>query len=205
MAMLAMLAPGLQATTTWYVWQNIPNNGPGDSWADAFHDIQSAVNITTNGDTVLVTNGIYNTGGTAAPGNFLTNRVNITNLITLQSVNGPGVTMIVGATIPGLGFTNNARCVYMVTNSVLSGFTLSTGATWYWGIGNPPSSGGPSDFSGGGVIGGILTNCALINNQASVAGGAAYSRIVLSRTTSWLRTALAGAGGPPIALYLTAF
>jgi hypothetical protein len=51
---------------TIYVATNSPANGPGTSWANAFHTIQGAVNVATDGDTVLVTNGTYNAGGAVA-------------------------------------------------------------------------------------------------------------------------------------------
>ncbi len=50
-----------QANTTWYVWTNSPANGPGTNWATAFRSIQSAVDVASSNDTVLVTNGIYTT------------------------------------------------------------------------------------------------------------------------------------------------
>ena len=188
-----LLALSADGANIWYVSQNSPISGPGTSWATAFHDIQSAINVTTNGDTVLVTNGIYNTGGTVAPGNFLTNRVYITNAITLQSVSGPGVTIISG--VSGLsGFTNNVRCVYMVANAGLLGFTLTNGGTRY------PSgsfSYGPSDLSGGGVYGGILTNCILAGNSAGGSGGGAYGGILFNctLTNNAMNMNNAGAGG----------
>ena len=55
------------------------------------------MNAAASGDTVLVTNGVYSAGATVTPGYVLTNRVCITNAITVQSVNGPTNTFIVGA------------------------------------------------------------------------------------------------------------
>jgi len=48
-----------------------------------------------------------------------TNRVALTNAITLLSLNGPGKTAIVGGT--------GTRCVYVGSNSVVSGFTITNG------------------------------------------------------------------------------
>ena len=116
-------APG----ATWYVWTNSPANGPGTNWPTAFRDIQSAVNAATNTeDRVLVTNGVYATGTKATPGASLLCRIVVTNAITVQSVNGPTNTLIVGQGPLGTGAV---RCAYLTNNAVLSGFTLSNGFT----------------------------------------------------------------------------
>jgi len=64
------------------------------------------VDATTANDTVLVTNGVYDTGGRAVYG-AMTNRVAIDRPITVRSVNGPGLTAIAGK---GRG-ERTARCV----------------------------------------------------------------------------------------------
>lgn len=79
---------------TLYVWADSPADGPGTAWTNAFHTIQGAVNAAADDDTVLVTKGLYNTGGVVTPGYVLTNRVCITNAITVRSVNGPTGTFI---------------------------------------------------------------------------------------------------------------
>ena len=99
----AILAAGLcsvsaiSSAATIYVSTNSPVSGPGDAWSNAYHTIQEAVNVATNGDTVLVTNGVYDTGGEVRD---MSNRVAIISDITLQSVNGPEHTFIVGAADP---------------------------------------------------------------------------------------------------------
>ena len=100
-------------------------SGPGTSWANAFNTIQAAVNAAASGDTVLVSNGVYSAGAKVTPGYSLTNRVYITSAITVQSVNGPTNTFIVGAGPRGAGAI---RCVYM-SAGVLAGFTLTNGNT----------------------------------------------------------------------------
>ncbi len=84
------------------------NVSPYITWEDAATDIQSAINVTENGDTVLVTNGTYAISSTIA----LTNAT-----ITVQSVNGAEGTII--------NAQNLCRGVYIRENSVFSSFTVS--------------------------------------------------------------------------------
>jgi hypothetical protein len=79
---------------TFYVNVNNSNpTSPYDTWAKAATNIQDAVDAAASGDSVLVTNGTYASGGAATPGYTLQNRVVITNALTLQSVNGPEQTI----------------------------------------------------------------------------------------------------------------
>jgi parallel beta-helix repeat protein len=106
---------------------------PYTSWGTAATNIQQAIGAATvPGSLVLVTNGIYQTGGRAVYGYSLMNRVAVTNGVEVRSVSGPGVTWIVGGGV-GVGGTNNGddaiRCAYVGSNAVLSGFTLTNGHT----------------------------------------------------------------------------
>ena len=177
-----------------YVATNSPANGPGTGWSNAFHTIQAAVNATTDGDTVWVTNGMYRAGGAASLGvaNYLTNRVCISNLISVQSVNGPAVTTIVGAADPQA--TNGpaaVRCVFM-NNGALIGFTLTGGHT-------DQSSG--LDGRGGGLalIAGLVVNCVVTGNTCDVDGGGvtceAQDTSVLSNCTISANVAGGSGGG----------
>jgi len=138
---------------------------PYTNWISAATRIQYAVDAAIDGDTVTVSNGIYDAGGCAAPGFTLTNRVCVTNSITVQSVNGPDNTLIVGAEATGGGTGSDAiRCVYLTNSAMLSGFTLTNGAT---------TDAFDTDGSGGGAFaaGATLTNCRLVDNEARLGGG----------------------------------
>jgi len=149
---------------------------PFSSWATAATNIQDAVDAASSGDQVLVTNGIYQTGGRALPGSTLTNRLVITNSITVQSVNGPLVTAIAGYQIPGdITGDSAARCVYMADGAILAGFTITNGSTLTGG--NDVEAGG--DTSGAGILcplgdSSAVSNCIFVLNVAGDFGGGIY-------------------------------
>jgi hypothetical protein len=149
---------------------------PFNGWSIAATNIQNALDSASPGDLILVTNGVYATGGRSWLGQG-TNRVTLTNSVTLQSVNGPAVTLIVGSHVPGTGNTalmNAVRCVGMGNNAVLSGFTLTNGEA---GDGNYPFGGGVAYIYGAGA--GIVTNCILIDNLATNSTGGGADRVTL--------------------------
>jgi hypothetical protein len=169
---------------------------PYTSWASAATNIQDAVDAAVAGDEIVVTNGIYATGGRAVNGS--TNRVTVDKSLTVRSVSGPQSTVIDGGGI--------FRCVYLTNEANLSGFTLTNGRAWYGaglicestnavalncvvsgnstvGRPQPPCPGvgcdGPVLSSalsaagdGGGAFGGTLNNCTLTGNSAFYGGGA---------------------------------
>jgi len=166
---------------THYVDVNSANPvSPYTTWTTAATNIQNAIDVSTDGDTVLVANGIYATGGRVVYG-AMTNRVAITKAISVQSVNGPTVTSIQGMSPVG---DNAVRCVYVGTNATLAGFTLTNGATrlgWAWDWDSL------AEYGGGGVwcdVGGVVSNCTLSSNSADYAGGGAYGGTLNNCTLS---------------------
>jgi hypothetical protein len=178
---------------------------PYADWGTASTDVQSAIDVASDGDLVLVTNGIYGTGGRVVYGS-LTNRVAINKAVTLQSVNGPAVTEISGNLLAAgsTNYANDVRGVYMTNNAILDGFTVANGSAFVGYatdlsvqagggvycestnavltncilLGNVCYGGG-----GGGIYKGILFNCVLTNNQCSgyaVPGGAASMSVLIN-------------------------
>jgi hypothetical protein len=163
-------------STEYYVDASRPDDsGAATNWVIAKKTIQAAVNLTKNGDTVWVTNGVYDTGGKVTPGYskltpayFLTNRVCITNAITVRSVNGQEVTVIKGAPgSNGSNDVNSVRGVFMKNSSRLTGFTVTNGY-------DRGSGDDYYDRGGGGIwltTGSMVSNCTISGNSANRGGG----------------------------------
>jgi hypothetical protein len=148
------------SATVFYVDVNSTNPVPPyASWSTASTDIQSAINISTNGDLVNVTNGIYRGG------------ISINDSAIVQSVNGAIHTFIDG--------NQTARCAGMANSAILNGFTLTNGSTSSSGGGaaggtlnNCTLIGNYATVSGGGAFASMLNDCILSNNVSSRGGGA---------------------------------
>ena len=182
---------------------NVANSEPSPpytSWATAAQIIQDAIDIALPGDHILVTNAIYSTGGRAVNGSAVTNRVAITGAFTVESVNGPAVTVIQGWQVPGTTNGDSAvRCVSLTNGAVLIGFTLTNGATRasmseldgtggglrcqfeYYGpmfVSNCIITGNSAYLLGGGAYRGMLNNCVLSGNSADIGGGCSDSTLI---------------------------
>ena len=100
---------------TYYVDVNSLNpTAPYTNWATAATTIQDAVDLTSTGDVVLGTNGVYNTGTRIVPGQSLPNRLVVETWIFIRSVNGPEVTIIEG---DGPDASNAVRCINFRTSA----------------------------------------------------------------------------------------
>ena len=153
----------------WYVATDGDDSAAGTSWATAKRTIQAAVDLAAEGDTVWVSNGVYETGTRVTPGHLLLNRVVIANDITVRSVNGPEATIIRGQGPRG---SNAVRCVFMAAGRLV-GFTLANGHTRLEGETSH------YDENGGGLSvdpmgSGVASNCVFIGNYAYNAGGGTY-------------------------------
>ncbi len=156
---------------------------PYASWATAATSIQDAVDAAVAGGTVLVSNGVYATGGRAVSGAMA--RVNVDKPLTVRSVNGPQLTVING------GGSND--CVYVSDGANVSGFTLTNALVFP----APPratvaavvcaASGVVSNCVitgniGGGASGGTLYNCTLTGNTSGRDGGGAWNSTLYNCT-----------------------
>ncbi len=168
-AVLCFLCGGSLAQTIHYV---VPPGTAGVTstppftagWHEAATNIQHAVDAAASGATVLVTNGIFTSGGPA---------VNDTMIwfgskgIKLRSVNGPDVTILDG-NYPAV--TNRVIGWYNASGALLDGFTMRNGYTL--------SSMAYSGY-GGGIYsrgGSGITNCIISGNTGSGQGGGGYVR-----------------------------
>lgn len=167
--LLAALPLGALGNTLYVAANGTNPVAPYADWSTAATNIQDAIDAAQAGDTVVVTNGTYASGG-RSPDGVITNRVTVDQAITVQSVNGAAVTIIQGAWDPVS--TNGAaavRCVWLTNNATLSGFTIRGGAT---------RTSASNSGSGGGIFGNAVsatvTGCVLSGNAAFANGGGAY-------------------------------
>jgi alpha-tubulin suppressor-like RCC1 family protein len=173
---------------------------PYASWTTAANMIQTAVDAAAPGDEVLVTNGVYEAGGRTI-NDGITNRVAVTNTITLRSVNGPLVTIIKGYQVVGNPYglgPSAVRGVYLANSAALIGFTVTNGGTrvlWE----EPPTE----TMVGGGIYcetsSETVSNCIVVGNVSGYYGGGGADSAILTHSLIASNTALyssdSGSGG----------
>lgn len=149
MALIGLFLPGVPV-----VWADryvVPTNASAapdyETWAKAATNIQDAVNVATNGETVWLTNGTYFCQSVTTNA-----MVDITNSITLKSWSGTYSNTVISGNYP----TWTTRVVYANnTGVVLDGLTISNGWT--------------TNLSGAGVSfsGRLVTNCLITCNYTT--------------------------------------
>jgi predicted outer membrane repeat protein len=131
--------------------------------------IQDAVDAALNGDIVLIADGVYTGDGNK--------NIDFSGKsITVQSDNGP-LNCIIDCEGDGRGFSS------ISTDSVISGFTIKNGYS---------SRGGAINC---GYNNSTIDNCILINNIATLLGGAIYSQGDIILTDCIIDGNTAGEGG----------
>ncbi|MCW5551688.1 MAG: hypothetical protein KIS67_05905 [Verrucomicrobiae bacterium] len=193
-SLIVLAGPALAAVRYVDIYSTNPTP-PYDSWPTAAVTIQDAVDAADPGDQIIVTNGVYQSGGRIAVGTGSgsgSNRVAVTKPLVLQSVNGPEYTVIQAYSSPVTNLGVGAmRCVYLTNGASLSGFTLANGATWApWGAGVWCQS---SNLV-------VISNCVLVSNFAGTRGAGAYGGtlvdcVIRSNSTPPISSAGGGAWG----------
>lgn len=148
-------------TTTYVSPDYSEGNAGGYTFGDnAFNVIQDAVDAVVSNGTVLVNDGIYETGGYVING--MATRVVAHKPVAIRSVNGSGRTHIMGEA----DFTNATRGVYLCSGSSISGFTVTESFTYYSANRNTGNGGGI--YAQGNCS---ISNCVIEFCMATVGGG----------------------------------
>jgi hypothetical protein len=184
---------------------NTSPTAPYTSWSTAASTVQDAIDAASAGDQIVVTNGVYESGGRPMSGTSVSNRVVINKPLTVESVNGPEFTVIKGVYVPNQSAMNtngylSVRCAYITNGALLSGFTLTNGGVltiatnvfdqcgagaWCEGNGvlsNCVVQGNTAYFAGGGVNQGVCIDCTIVSNSVRVWGGGASGSVLRNCT-----------------------
>jgi hypothetical protein len=143
-----------------FVWKEGKAVAPYESWADAARDIQSALDVSGDGDRVVVEAGVYEEG------------VVMRNAVVLMGYRGAEKTVIDGG--------GSRRPVTMQAGGVLEGFTVRNG--------DPNGDGGGIWADRGAVVRNVtvVSNCAGNYGGGVYAQGASVvERCVLKGNEAW--------------------
>lgn len=166
-------------------------------WASAATNIQDAIDIAIIDDEIIVSNGVYRSGGRPYNGS-VTSRVVVPIAITVRSLNGAENTRIEGRGPLGVAAI---RCVYLAENATLCGFTLTNGYTYNFdtyqnngggGVYSPNTSTVVSNCiirrcsasNGGGTYRGTVYNTILTHNSGSGANGSLMYNCLITHNTA---------------------
>ena len=184
------LPTGAAAGTNIYVTTNGPGPSPFGTWATATSNIQWAVNVGINGDTVWISNGVY----------VLTNQITVTSNITISGLstnNRPVVdgtngsrcfefTSAATGTLANLfitrGYADKGGGLYMYSGTVrdcIFSNNFASTVDWIYGGGGAYITGNTN----------LIQSCTFINNMASNNAGGLFvydSDIILIQSCSFV-------------------
>ena len=148
---------------------------PYATWDTAATTIQDAIDAAVEPNAlVLVGSGVYNTGSRTYNG-VLANRIVIDRPVTVMGDTSGPLPIIEGNADPVTGDLGPgaARCAYVASGAMLSGFVLQQGRTL-----SGADFGDIRDFNAGGVLlesGAFVQYCIIASNAAANNGGGVWS------------------------------
>lgn len=191
--LISIIAVSISFGDVHYVAISGGNVAPYTNWTTAAINIQAAIDEASSGDIILVSNGTYS------------GAINVTKSVTVQSVNGPSTTTILGH----VELNNFFGLTCWFEGFTVRGGTDSYGggidASWSATVRGCIITGNSASQWGGGIrcyFGGIVENCLIFSNSASLRGGGVYfdsggtiRNCVITRNTSSRGGGLAVIGG----------
>ena len=200
-------------TSDWYVSPSGDNGDYGYTPATPFGTLAYAMTKAVSGDTVHAAEGVYSEGSATRstdPGYEHASRVIVGKGVTLLADGAAENTVILGASDTsetrnsyGMG-TNAMRCVTLLDNATVKGFTITGGRTRYVDMDIGASAiewNSLGNWTGGGVQGSssgrdkaFAVDCIISNNIAVYGGGALQVNLVRCKVVNCRATANGGGG-----------